>query len=104
MHRLILNYLDNNKAGQKGVQYLIKSCLHQLEKLELGNFSLELESCELVDENINQLTKGQWPNLAVLRLSKYKSILGKNKGVSPSCLTHLDKIKWILKKLLVFWS
>lgn len=43
---------------------LVKADLENLQMLRLGTQKFELEKCNIGDEGVRSLTKGDWPNLA----------------------------------------
>ncbi len=42
---------------------LVKADLENLQMLRLGTRKFELEKCNIGDEGVRSLTKGDWPNL-----------------------------------------
>lgn len=52
--------------------------------------------CEITDQSVKYLTKGQWPNLNELSLGKIVLDIGGNEGLTPQCLTHLEMVDWSL--------
>ena len=50
----------NNNIGHKGIKFLVKADLSQLEVLHLSILTLIIDFCFLGSEAVSHLAKGKW--------------------------------------------
>jgi len=64
--------------GEKGILCLVKTRMVNLVYLDLSNFNVNCRAWKIGNKGCYLLSKGNWPTLKTLDLSKFSLILDKN--------------------------